>query len=108
MSKPLVSAIIPAYNRPRQTQRAIDSVSEQTYPSIELVLVDDGSESSLRDELTLPGPAVENVVVREHEKNRGGTLLGTLESRTHQENISRSWTRTTNGTLKKSKDKWSA
>jgi glycosyltransferase involved in cell wall biosynthesis len=74
MSKPLVSAIIPAYNRPRQTQRAIDSVSEQTYPSIELVLVDDGSESSLRDELTLPGPAVENVVVREHEKNRGGNV----------------------------------
>lgn len=43
MSKPLVSIVIPAYNRPRYLQEAMDSVANQTLQDFEVIVVDDGS-----------------------------------------------------------------
>jgi glycosyltransferase involved in cell wall biosynthesis len=40
---PLVTAVIPTYNRADTVARAIDSVLGQTYPRIETIVVDDGS-----------------------------------------------------------------
>lgn len=42
-SYPLISVIIPFYNRDKYLAEAIHSVLDQSYPAIELILIDDGS-----------------------------------------------------------------
>ena len=41
--QPLVTAILPVFNRETSVARAIESVLGQTYPRVELIVVDDGS-----------------------------------------------------------------
>lgn len=42
-SNPLVSAIIPTYNRARLVTDAVESILGQTYPEVEIIVVNDGS-----------------------------------------------------------------
>lgn len=44
--KPLVSVVIPTYKRSSTLRRAIDSVLYQTYPNIEIIVVDDNGKAS--------------------------------------------------------------
>ncbi len=49
MTRPLVSIVIPCFNAERALGDAIHSALEQVYPSVEVVVVDDGStDSSLK------------------------------------------------------------
>lgn len=43
MTLPLVTTIIPSYNHARYVEQAMQSVLDQDYPNIELLVVDDGS-----------------------------------------------------------------
>jgi glycosyltransferase involved in cell wall biosynthesis len=64
----LISVIIPTFNRPLETKRAVTSVLYQTYGDFEIIVVDDGSDQSLRDAFQPLRPHIKYV---SHGKNRG-------------------------------------
>jgi len=56
--KPLVSVIIPTYNRGWIVQEAIDSVLDQDFSDYELIVVDDGSNDNTREILGAYGKGI--------------------------------------------------
>ena len=42
-NKPMISVIVPVYNVAQFLERCVDSIIHQTYPNLEIILVDDGS-----------------------------------------------------------------
>lgn len=43
MNKPLVTVIVPCYNYGKYLEEAVDSILKQTYPRINIAIIDDGS-----------------------------------------------------------------
>lgn len=75
-NNPLVSVIITTYNRPRMLQRAIDSVLNQSYKNIEVVVVDDNNPDSKGRKKTAAlmnkYKEEKNVIYIKHHKNMNG------------------------------------
>jgi len=69
--KPLVTAIIPAYNRPKRTSRAIYSVINQSYEPIELIVIDDNSMPPIGDILRDGYKGLSDYQLIRHESNNG-------------------------------------
>ena len=64
---PLVTVVIPTYNRPGYLKNAIRSVLNQTYPNLEIIVVDDASDldyESLEEKFP-------SVTFMKNDKNRG-------------------------------------
>lgn len=55
MELPLVSIVVPTYNHGRYLRQCIDSILAQTYPRIELIVIDDGSSDDTLEILKLYG-----------------------------------------------------
>lgn len=70
MSCPLISIIIPVYNVERYLNKCLDSIINQTYKNLEIVLVDDGSTD--RSGLICDDYAAkDNRVIVLHKENSG-------------------------------------
>lgn len=69
---PLVSVIVPTYNRPERLVRSLESVADQTYENLEVIVVDDGSETPAADAVApVRADLPYEVVVIRHDENRG-------------------------------------
>lgn len=71
-----VSVIIPTYGRPTLLKRAIESVLNQTYKNIQVIVVDDndpGTEGRIETESLLAEFVASNkILYLKHEKNKNG------------------------------------
>ena len=89
MKKPLISVIIPTYNRAWTLAKAVDSVLAQTYPEVEILVVDDGSTDGTADMLSTYGDAIQVLTIENggvsRARNQGivatqGTIIAFLDS----------------------------
>ncbi len=68
--KPLISVIVPIYNVKLYLEQCIDSIVNQTYTNLEIILVDDGStdgSGTICDEYALADSRIKII----HKKNEG-------------------------------------
>ncbi|KTG11014.1 hypothetical protein AUR64_07560 [Haloprofundus marisrubri] len=73
-TRPLVSVVLPTYDRPAYLRAAVESVFEQTYDAVELLVVDDHSPrpaAPVVDEMDHDGRHTVRVI--RHDENRGGS-----------------------------------
>lgn len=71
LTQPLVSVVIPTYDRPALLEEAVDSVREQTYPHIELIVVDDLSPTPAAETLDAHTDSSARMRIVRHETNQG-------------------------------------
>lgn len=73
-NQPLVSVVIPCYNHERFVQDSIQSVIDQTYQNIELIIIDDGSKDGSVDKIQEMIPTCQERFIRfefRHRSNKG-------------------------------------
>jgi glycosyltransferase involved in cell wall biosynthesis len=71
MDTPLVSVIIPTHNRASMLPRAIRSVQRQTYPHLEILVIDDASTDNTPEVVkSFDDPRIHYI---RHDTNRGGS-----------------------------------
>ena len=87
---PAISVIVPSYNQGRFVRQTLDSILEQGYPNLELIVMDGGSDDETVDILEEYSPHLSHWVSepdrgQSHAINKGlavatGSLVGWLNS----------------------------
>lgn len=67
---PMVSVVVPIYEVEKYIHRCVDSIINQTYPNIEIILVDDGSPDNC-GKVADQYATVDNRIKSVHKKNGG-------------------------------------
>ncbi len=75
LKKPLVSILIPTYNRRNSVVKSIESALSQTYDNIEIIISDSGSTDGTLDKINEKFPAsVENNIIKIFKPEEGITF----------------------------------
>ncbi len=67
----VVSVIVPAYNAERTIKRCIDSITNQSYSNIEIIVIDDGSTDGTLKEIEL---IKDNRIIYQRQNNMGVSI----------------------------------
>ncbi len=70
MKKPIISVVIPVYNREKYIKNCLDIMMNQSYKHLEIIVVDDGSSDS-SVEIVKQYPTVKLI---EHKENQGPSV----------------------------------
>ena len=68
---PLISIVVPVYNMEKYLERCVDSILEQTYRNLEIILVDDCSSDTSATLIQKYVEQDDRIKVARHEVNRG-------------------------------------
>lgn len=71
VSRPLISIVVPVYNMEKYLERCVDSLLDQSYENLEIILVNDCSTDKSEEIITRYVKADDRVVTIKHEKNSG-------------------------------------
>lgn len=75
-----ISVIIACFNDTEFLAQAIDSARNQTYPNIEIILIDDGSDSKTKEILKIFEPQVDRFITQENKGPGAARNLGIKEA----------------------------
>ncbi len=70
-AEPLVSVVMPVYNCEKYISEAIESILNQTYKNLELIVVDDGSTDGSREIIDKIAIKDNRLKIFSHKKNKG-------------------------------------
>ena len=71
-TSPLVSVVIPVFNRAALISRALDSVANQTFEDYEIIVVDDGSTDGTVESIQNWGADRLRLITKSAEQRGGG------------------------------------
>jgi glycosyltransferase involved in cell wall biosynthesis len=76
MNEELISVVITTYARPNTLERAINSVCKQTYTNLEIIIVDDNTDTSIREQVKQIANSFHDSRIKVicNERNLGGAL----------------------------------
>lgn len=77
MKNPLISIIIPVFNKEQYLETCIKSVVEQTYTNLEIILVDDGSVDKSWD-ICMEWKKKDSRIIVVHQENKGVSVARNL------------------------------
>ncbi len=69
--KPKVSIIIPTYNAKNYIERCINSIIEQTYKNLEIIIINDGSSDNSENIILNMKKKYENIIKYYSQENQG-------------------------------------
>ena len=69
-----ISVVIPTYKRPSELERAIKSVKKQTYPNLEIIVIDDNAkEPEFRKKTKEVVQKFKDIIYIENKESQGGS-----------------------------------
>lgn len=74
MTIPKISIVIPTHNRPDGLEQAVESVLQQTFLPIELIVVDDGSEPPVTDKIFINAPDGVRTILLRNKRPLGAAI----------------------------------
>jgi hypothetical protein len=82
-NKALVSIIIPCYNDAQYIEQSVNSALSQTYPNIEVIVVDDGSNAETKAVLRKLEPKLTKLITQENQGQSTARNIGIKEAKSN-------------------------